>query len=319
MTDGRKLIVVGGSAGAVEALRVLVRHLSGALPASVAVVIHGINGHRGGMTRMFSHPGGLEVSPAQDGEAMEPGHMYLATADRHLLVEDGVFRLSLTAEENRARPAIDPLFRSAAAGHGADVVGVILSGTLDDGSAGLLAIGEAGGRMLVQDPREALFPEMPTNAIRYAVPDAVLPIVDLAHELNRVVAEEAAVSERRHSRDDEPDLGNFGRVSGLTCPQCHGAMWERDLDGLIQYRCRTGHVLGQESMATEQDRMVEEALWAAVRALEERSELSRRVAERFEARGDDATAARHRRQTMTAARRTATLRGTVLSEDGPGD
>ena len=319
MSAPRHLVVVGGSAGGVEALRVLVRQLPAELPAAVAVVVHGGSSGDDRLAVLVSRWGQLEATMANDGEAIKGSHIYVAPNGRHLVIDDSHLRLSFAAEENRARPSIDVLFRSAATQFGANCIGVILSGALDDGSAGLNAIREAGGRTLVQDPREALFPEMPTNAISYALPRAVLPVVELAHEIVRFVSDPSATRGVVMRADDraeaEEDAHETERVSSLTCPQCHGAVWEREVGGLLQYRCRTGHVFGQDTMVSEQDRMVEDALWAAVRALEERSAMSRRLAERFELRGDGAGAARCLRQAAVAKRRADTLRATVLADD----
>jgi two-component system chemotaxis response regulator CheB len=307
------VVVIGGSAGAIEPLKILVRQLPEAFPAAVAVVIHGVSAGNSLLPAILRRVGALEAGVPHDEEALFPARIYIATTGRHLIVDDGMLRLVRAAEENRVRPAIDPLFRSAAQSHGRRAIGVILSGTLDDGSAGLFAIREAGGHALVQDPREALFSEMPTNAIRYARPDAVLPILELAREVNRLAMAEEGDSSRRTRRSE----GTIGaeKVSELTCPLCHGALWEREVGDLVQYRCRTGHVFGQDTLASEQDGMIEDALWAGVRALEERGEFSRRLAARFDARGDTATSARYVRQALAAERRAKTLRETVLGDD----
>jgi two-component system chemotaxis response regulator CheB len=316
----RDVVVIGGSAGAVDALQMLVGDLPADLPAAVAVVVHGraTRGHN--LPRLLAGRSGLPVTSAHDGEPLERRHVYVAPPGRHLLIQGDMLRLSYAAEENRTRPAIDPLFRTAAEAYGSRVIGVILSGNLDDGSAGLLAVRQAGGITLVQDPAEARFPEMPASAIEFALPDAVLPVAQLAARIVHavsdligtgpsvsMVADEAGPS----GKESEPEL-----ISALTCPQCNGALWVRDLDGLLQYRCRIGHILSQATMVSEQARMVEDALWAAARALEEQCALANRIAERFEGRGDAAAGARHRRQAVVAARRATTLRSTLLTDDG---
>ena len=159
-----QLVVIGGSAGAVEALRAIIKQLPADFAAAVLIVIHMAPEHGSSLPRLLSRWGPLPGMVATDGVAIEPGHIYVAPPGRHLLVEDGALRLVLAAEVNRARPAIDPLFISAAEARGADVIGVVLSGNLDDGSAGLDAVRRHGGLTLVQDPREASYPEMPSSA-----------------------------------------------------------------------------------------------------------------------------------------------------------
>jgi len=316
-TDGgcRDVVVIGGSAGAIDPLRTLVRQLPAGFNAAIAVVVHGAGTRGYNLAKLLNRDGPLPTVVADDGASLDAGRIYLAPHGQHLLLDGPSLRLSNAAEVNRARPAIDVLFRSAAETYGPRVIGVILSGSLDDGSAGLLAVRRAGGTGLVQDPREARFPEMPANAIQFALPEAVLPVLDLAGRVVHLVHESlgqasAASGERRAGEDSDAEA-----LSALTCPQCNGALWVRDLDGLLQYRCRTGHVLSQATMVSEQARMVEDALWAAARALEEQCALSNRLAERFDTRGDAATAARHRRQADVSARRAETLRSTLFMAD----
>ena len=192
---------------------------------------------------------------------------------------------------------------------------MVLSGNLDDDSAGLLAIRRAGGATLVQDPEEALYPEMPSSAIAYVLPDVVLPVAGLAcyiDDLIRAPSREVVPVDATIA----PDEPEFDEVSGFTCPQCHGALWVRDMNHLLQYRCRTGHIFSQGTMVSEQERMVEDALWAATRSLEEQRALAERLAGRFEKRGDAAAAARYRRQADVAARRAVTLREVLQPHDG---
>jgi two-component system chemotaxis response regulator CheB len=301
-------------------LRILVRQLPIDFDAAVAVVVHTGATRGDNLPRLLTSYGQLPATSAEDEQCLKTGHIYVAPPGQHLLVDGATLRLSYAAEENRVRPAIDPLFRSAAQSRQAGVVGVILSGNLDDGSAGLRAVRRAGGLALVQDPREASFPEMPSSAIEFALPDIVLPVVELAHRLVHLVGG-ASLKEvsTLESSDRPPENGHeenedAEHLSALTCPQCNGAMWVRDLGGLLQFRCHTGHILSQQTMVSEQARMVEDALWAAARALQEQSALSMRLAERFEERGDTAGAARHRRQADVAERRASTLRATSLNE-----
>jgi two-component system, chemotaxis family, protein-glutamate methylesterase/glutaminase len=320
------LVAIGGSAGAIEALRLLVHHLPADLPAALVVVVHGTP-EDSSLPRMLTREGQLEASAVIDGDAMVPGHIYVAAGRRHVVVEDSKLRARFGPEENRARPSVDVLFRSAAEALGDRVVGVVLSGALDDGTAGLGAIREAGGLTLVQDPQETLYSGMPTNAIRYGHPHRVLRVIDLAKTIATVTyegwdpeqEEDSQMSSGAAPADTEPTAGAHdqdGRLSGLTCPQCAGALWERDELGLLQYVCRTGHVLGQDSMEAEQSKMVEDALFAALRALEEQAALARRLAGRFTARGDRASANRYWRRAEQRAAQAEVLRATVLEQLG---
>jgi two-component system chemotaxis response regulator CheB len=240
----------------------------------------------------------LPVRQAEHGSALRPGHVYVAPPNRHLIVEPGRLRLFEGPRENASRPAIDPLFRSAARAYGERVVGVVLSGVLDDGAAGLAIIKSRGGVALVQDPKEARFPGMPESAMRQVEVDGVLPVRDIAARLTHL-AGHGKPEVRRGGQEsmesplmsDAPDLDQAvqnptpSAPSGLTCPECGGALWERIEGGVLRYRCHVGHALSIESMLVEQGEALEGALWTAVRALEERAALFRRVTKSSTASG----------------------------------
>lgn len=302
MPGARDMVVIGASAGGVEALTKLVRALPRGYTGSLFVVLHISPEGPSVLHEILNRAGPLQASPATDGELPKPGHIYVAPPNTHLLIDDaGRTALSTGPKENGHRPAVDPLFRSAAAVYGQRAVGVVLSGSRDDGTAGLRAVKEAGGLAVVQDPNDALAPSMPLSAIEHVQVDAVRSVGDIAALLVRLASVEAVIPESGNgSRENgeaaaaadarEPDrmhstspLGP-GNSSGLTCPECSGALWEVRDEALIQYRCRVGHVYSLESMLSEQARSVEAALWAGVAALEERAQLMRRIADR--ARGE---------------------------------
>jgi len=287
------VIVIGASAGGVEAISRVVADLPRDLPASILVVLH-ISRGRSLLPEILTRASRLPATHPMDGEPLEYGRIYVAPPDHHLVVDAGVARVAHTASENGVRPAIDPLFRSAARVYGSRVIGVVLSGTLDDGAAGIVAIKQGGGVTIVQDPEEASSPGMPRNAIGTGRVDHVLPLADIPLLLSALVEEDAPsrlpAVEQSQLRRMEPDLGRMplathaedrpGRPSIFTCPECHGTLWEFDDQRLLRFRCRVGHVYSPESMVAAQSDEVDRALWVALRTLEERAALAYRLAER---------------------------------------
>jgi two-component system, chemotaxis family, protein-glutamate methylesterase/glutaminase len=308
--------VIGASAGGVEALRDLVAALPDGFPGVLLVVLHLAPTATSVLPQILSRAGSLESHAAVDGGSLEGGCIYVAPPDYHLLVEDGCSRLDHGPRVNGHRPAVDNLFQSAAAAYGAGVCGIVLSGVLDDGAEGLMAIKRAGGLTLVQDPKEALYPAMPSNAIEYMRPDAVGPVAELADEMARVAGpppedppaaagdpREAAVIAVDRGSSDNPQPGE---PTGLTCPECNGAIWEETKDGLTRMRCRTGHEYAPETFTAAQGERVEAALWTALRTLEEQAALHRRIATRYRNRGSARLAGRF------AARADASLEHAIV-------
>ncbi len=280
----RDVIVVGASAGGVEALERLVRGFPPELPASVFVVLHMLSTGRSMLDSILSRAGSLPATVAVDAERFDRGHVYVAPPDHHLLIRGGHIQLSLGPRENGHRPAIDPLFRSAARSLGPRVVAVVLSGALDDGAAGARFVKERGGAAVVQDPSDAIYPAMPTNALAATEADRVVPVADMAEGLCRLLEEplERGLEEEAESLWSADDLEERaeGDPSGLTCPDCGGALWQRAEGRLIRFACRTGHAFSPESLMQEQSKSLETAMWSALRSLEERADLFRRMARR---------------------------------------
>lgn len=287
----RDIVVVGASAGGVEALKQLAKGLPADLPAAIFVVLHMPASGTSALPRILNRYGALPAELARDGEPIQSGRIYVAPPDVHLLVERDHVAFSRAPRENGFRPAIDPLFRSAARAYGPRAVGVILSGTGDDGTLGLIAIKERGGLAVVQNPTDALFPGMPKSAIQAADVDAVLPIEQIPTKLAELADEEVPdVEEEREPAHVEGNRematpngageGN-GKLTTLTCPECGGVLREVHEHKLTRYRCRIGHIYSPERLMIEKSNLLEHALWAAVQALDERSDLSRRLARRM--------------------------------------
>jgi two-component system chemotaxis response regulator CheB len=325
-TTGHDIVVVGASAGGVEALRTVCARLPADLPAAVFVVLHVPAIATSVLPAILERAGELPTAHAEDGGEIERGRIYIAPPDHHLLIQPGFMRVNRGPKENGYRPAIDPMFRTAASTYGSRVVGVILSGVLDDGTAGLAAVKTHGGRALVQDPASALYPMMPQSAIDAAEPDLVAApeelaevIAQLAHE--RVPAtmaptDDPLLDEEEYIEIDRAasDSPQAGSPSGFVCPDCGGALWETEEEsGLLRFRCRTGHGYSIETLAAEQTETVESALWAALRALEERAAMARRMAGRLRGRGSKTSAARFEAQADAAVQQAFVIRDALTS------
>jgi two-component system chemotaxis response regulator CheB len=288
---GRHLVVIGGSAGGINALIDLLAELPPELPAAVAAVLHRAAEGSGALRAVMARHSRLPVASPVDGEELRPGTVYLAPPDRHLLVHDDRLLLTRNAKVNRARPAADPLFRSAARWFGPGATGVVLSGSLDDGASGLATIAAQGGTALVQDPDEAMFPGMPLAALA-AVPAAkALPIVDLATAVIERVQQpppaaaapldEALVAETDLAeRDDLTGVDQPGAAVSIACPECRGAMKRIDLAGAVHYRCHVGHAYSPYSLLAAQGDTVESALWSGISVLEQQAAVHTTLSER---------------------------------------
>lgn len=314
------LVVIGASAGAVTALLPLIAGLPGNLPAAVLITVHTAPTHTSRLPQILSKAGNLRASLARGGEALAHGHILIAPPDRHLLVRDGQTELFHGPRENGFRPAIDPLFRSAAQQHGSRTIGVILSGAMGDGALGLLLIKQTGGIALVQDPREAEVADMPATAIRGVEVDAILPAADLGLAITDLVrgkvhARSARVKTPKKvppGRRDTKKIEEMpGPPSGLTCPECGGALWEQGRASIHFFRCHVGHAFTPEALATAQDGELERALWSAIRALEEIANLNRRRANRNRANGLDALAEMHDRRAADAEQQRQVIKKVV--------
>lgn len=288
------IIVIGASLGGVEALGRLVAQLPEDLPAAVFVVIHTAANSRNLLPQILANRGRLRVKPAVDGEMIHPGTVYVARPDHHLLVHGDRVGVKQGPKENRFRPAIDPMFRSAAVAYGARCIGVVLTGLLDDGSAGLAAIKECGGIAIVQSPEDAVSPDMPLNALSRVKVDYSVPLSQMGATLVSVVHQpvtgpdplhvhpglriEAKIAETVQSHADQ--MGILGEQVPLSCPDCGGPLWKIKDPQVTRYRCHVGHALSEKTLLEAQEESIEEALWVAVRSLEEKVRLLETLNER---------------------------------------
>lgn len=287
-------IAIGGSAGSVEALRILLECLPTDLGAAVLVVVHQPAFGRSELRAVLQSVCRLPVSVAADGERPRPGHIYVATPDRHLVLKDGVLRLTSAPLECHVRPAINVLFRSAAMALGPRVAGVVLSGVLDDGTAGLWAIKDHGGTAYAQDPDEALHPPMPRSAIEHVAIDGVHPVEALAAELaawaaaaaRTTAAVGASAHDALHRYEVDVAAGgprsaaqlfSLADPSTFTCPDCHGALAEIREGPIVRFRCHTGHAYSLPVLLEQLGVQAEEQLWGAMRALDEKQMLLARI------------------------------------------
>jgi two-component system chemotaxis response regulator CheB len=317
--SGCSVVVVGASAGGVEALQRFAHALPADFPVPILVVLHASPLSRSYLPEILTRAGRLPATHARDDTPMESGHIYIAPPDSHLMVMDGRLALAQGPRENGHRPAIDPLFRTAATAYDSHVAGVILSGTLDDGTVGLHCVKEAGGATLVQDPDDALYRDMPSNAIAYVHPDYVQPVEDLVDTLVRLTAS-GRVPGGRNGGTVAPDelsdaapapsaeIAQPGDVMTFSCPECGGTLWETEAGGTTSYRCRVGHAYTLNNLLVRHGETVERALWTAYRALEERAAMSRRVGRRLADRGRVESAERFERQADISAERAAELK-----------
>ncbi|HEX5691248.1 MAG TPA: chemotaxis protein CheB, partial [Roseiflexaceae bacterium] len=275
----RDMIVVGASAGGVDALKQLVAQLPGDLAASVFVVLHTSANDPGYLPAILNHAGPLEARLAEHGQPIRHGQIIVARPDQHLLLKNEQVILARGPRENRSRPAIDPLFRSAAAAYSTRVIGVLLSGLLDDGLSGMAAIQRCGGITIAQEPHDATYPDLPRNAIEAGVVDYRMPVAEMGALLSQLVqvpvaapatippdiALEALLAERAMS--DVPSEERLGEMAPLSCPECGGPLWQLDDNVVKRYRCHVGHGYTARALLSEQGLEVERALWVALRTL----------------------------------------------------
>ncbi len=287
--DNRDILAIGTSAGGVEALTFLAKKFDPQLPASVLVTIHLSSRICSAFDEVLSRAGPLPAQFVHDGDVLKQGRIYIAPPNRHLIVDGTRLLLGEGARENHARPAIDPMLRSAAVCCGARTVGVVLTGTLGDGASGLWAVRRAGGIAVVQDPEDAKFSEMPLTALKRVEPDYVARLADMPAVLNGLVHQqigapssvppslkfEVEIARGKHGTMNEMD--DLGRRSVLACPDCGGAMWEINEGELSRFRCHVGHAYTAEMMSLALDENLRRALASAQRALEERATLARKL------------------------------------------
>ncbi len=320
------MIVLGASAGGVQALCRVIENLPPGFPAALFVVLHTLPHGRSVLPAILERSGCLPASHPAEGEVIQPGRIYVAPPDRHLAIDDGHIHLSRNASENGHRPAIDVLFRTAARSYGPRVAGVVLTGNLDDGTAGLAAIKKCGGVAVVQDPEDADYPSMPESAIANVDVDHVLPLAGIGSLLEELLRQPrpAEVADCGEVEKEPDTMGTSkpgheaktpGDPAGLICPDCGGSLFEWPGEQPLHFRCRTGHAYSPESLLARQSDALEAAFWAALRSLEENAALSRRMEKRARERGNPLSCESYRKRADDADKHAALIRS-ILEKGG---
>jgi two-component system, chemotaxis family, protein-glutamate methylesterase/glutaminase len=326
-THGHDIVVAGASAGGVEALRQLVEALPANLPAALFVVLHTPPGWTSRLPEILSNSGHLACRYARDGDSIEHGTLLIAPSDHHLMLKRGQVRLSGGPRENLWRPAIDVLFRSAAVAYGARVVGVVLSGALDDGTAGLRAIRRCGGTAIVQDPECASYPDMPKSALRNVEDARALSIGEIAAELARLACLPPAASppvpadllreaQAVESAGTRAQAIQIGDLTTHTCPGCGGPLSQQH-GNPTRFRCLVGHAYSLDSLEEGTRHEIEASLWTAIRLLQQRSNLNRVQAELQQSKGRARVAESYLERAAESAAQAAALQQLVLSLPAP--
>ncbi len=323
------IIVIGTSAGGVEALKLLVSALPADLPAAVCIVQHVPPDWSSVLPEILHDHGRLPASHATNDTPIRPGHIYIAPPDHHLLVAHGHFHVIRGPKENGFRPAVDALFRTAAQSYGPAAIGVVLTGMLDDGTAGLLAIKRRGGTAVVQDPQEASYPSMPESALRYVAVDHVCRLAELAPLLASLARRPVATDEGGSSMSDqlnlEVNIEHMDRVAlqnghalatsaPFSCPDCGGVLAEFYDGDLLRFRCQVGHSFSRQSMLASSAAALDRSVWAAFNSLGERAKLAERLARDAQALNNPTGERRFRRMAEEAERHKEQIRHALMSE-----
>jgi two-component system chemotaxis response regulator CheB len=300
--QGHDIIVVGASAGGVEAIEILTKNLPKNVPAALFLVLHQAPTVRSLLPQLITNRTGFPAIHPNNGDNLEPGRLYVAPPDYHMILKDGKILLDHGPKENRHRPAVDPLFRSAAIEYGPRVIGVILTGALDDGTGGLMAVKLCGGIAVVQHPEDAFCAGMPENALRVVEVDHCLPLTKIPNLLLDLMKKPAKKKEEAncngvefenivagHPLTPKEMQQRFGHPSGFICPECSGPLWEVRARKHTQYRCLVGHQFSPESFLAEETEALERALWTAIKTLEERVTFLNNLAERSQELGETST------------------------------
>ncbi len=327
--SGQRIVVIGGSAGGVEALFSIAGSFPAKFAAPIFITIHVPATAPSILPTLIARRGALPAKHAEDGERYKAGMIYVAPPDRHLLIGPKErLRVVRGPRENRHRPAIDPLFRSAASVAGSNVIAVVLSGALDDGTAGAIAVKNSGGAVVVQDPAEAMHASMPQSVIANVNVDSVVSLRDLPRKLIELVerpqATEDVGDEMLERMKMETRITEFGaealqdddrpgKPSAFSCPDCGGVLWEIDEEDYPRFRCRVGHALSPESMLEAQSDRLEESLWSALKTLEESARLPKRLSGKERQRGHEWIASRFEEREKDARERAEVIRRVLIS------
>lgn len=329
--EKRNIIVIGASAGGFEAIRQLVAALPATLDATIFIVWHMAPDVTGVLPQVLNRQNTLVASNAIDNEPIKSNHIYVAPPDKHLLLDKGVVRVTRGPKENRFRPAVDPLFRSAAESYGRRVIGIILSGALDDGTAGLWTIKSRGGLAIVQEPTEAAVSSMPESALAAVDVDYRVPMAEMAPLLVRLTAEtvteasEIPMEEQRKTAIEtriaaqKPALQQgvltLGTLTPYACPDCHGVLLAITDGDIIRYRCHTGHAHSADSLLATITEQIEDTLWNAIRGVEESILLLNNLGDHYADKNQPKLAALYFKKAQEAESRAEIVRQTVFSHE----
>lgn len=325
----QRIIVIGASSGGFQAMKTVISDLPPDLDASIFIVWHMSPDVRSVLPHTLNKINRIQAAHARDREEILPNRIYIAQPDHHLLVEEGHVRVTHGPKENRFRPAVDPLFRSAAYAYGSRVIGVVLSGALDDGTAGLWSIKNFGGTTVVQDPRDAEMPSMPENALQQVKIDYCLPAAELGGLLVRLSAEKRV----QNSKEMDPEqtkseievaaensklamqLFTNGKLSEFTCPDCHGVL-ARIMEGdLIRYRCHTGHAFSADTLLAAITENIEISMYSAIRGVEESVLLLNHIGDHFAEANNAKLAAMYFKKAKEADERADLVRKAVFDHE----
>src|ERR671911_55096 len=327
--NGHDIIVIGSSAGGIKALSTIVTNLPADINAAIFIVQHLSANSPSFLPEILGDVGSLPVVHPDDEEQFQTGKIYVAPPDYHLLIARGHVRVMRGPQENRFRPAIDALFRSAARTYGPRVLGVVLTGYLDDGTVGLQAIKKRGGVTIVQDPGEAEYPAMPRSALRHVEVDHCPHLSDIPALLLRLSKEpaqeeqtfsipkameiESDIAEQAmNTKEFLDNVEKIGQRTTYTCPQCAGSIWQIGDEEPLRFRCHVGHSFTAGPFLAEQTNYVEDALWTAVRALEEKVTLTRQVAKRMSDSGLRAPAQKYQEHADNLDKEVSIVRDLIL-------
>jgi len=324
-----RIVTIGASAGGIRALRTLFAQLPSGLSAAFFVVVHTSAASPSSLASLLNEVSALPVKTAEDGEEIQVGQVYVAPPDIHMLPKQKRVRLYKGPHENRHRPAIDPTFRSAAVAHGTNAIGVILTGFLDDGTSGLLAIKRCGGVAVVQDPEEAEYSDMPRNAIASVAADHTISLNKMSGVLQDIIAQPApapvpvpddVAMEARIAEQAVSDINReqkLGQLVPFGCPDCGGPLWHIDSDKVRRYRCHVGHGFTAKALLDSQNNALEQALWAAMRTMEEQANITATLAQDETKRGRDRTAKMYQERADVAKSHAEIIRRLLTDQSSP--
>jgi two-component system chemotaxis response regulator CheB len=325
--DNRDLVAIGASAGGVDALTYLAQEFPLDFPAAVLITIHLSSLFPSELDAILSHAGPLAAEFAVDGEILRRGRIYIAPPKRHLLVSGDRLVLGSGPRENHARPAIDPMLRSIAVCCGARAIGLILTGSLSDGAAGLSALGSCGGVTIVQDPRDSAYSEMPSAAIGRAKPAYIAPLAEIPGLLRLLVQQprgeaktipdglKVEVEIARHGGPGVDIMDQFGERSPFTCLECGGVLWRMNGVEPPRFRCHTGHAYTADHLNVALDGSVRRPMACALRILEERIALARRLEGDARRRPSSLLANTFKQKTRELQREADVLAGAIKQMD----